>query len=241
MTALPAKTGFTSRSLTQAQFKPSIEALRDYLSGLLDNTGAAPAARTKLGLGSASTRNAGTGSSDLPDNAAVAAVVASLIDEGATTVFVQASAPTGWQQVTSVNDRVLRVTNRITGSADRGGSTGGGWTISGLSASVSVASRALSIAELPSHNHGGGNHRHATANVEVRHTTTWDNGSGTGEIYIFDNTWGGPRTVDLNNAGNSIPSQGGGAGHAHPGSTAAVSAGSAWRPKYVNCIIASKT
>lgn len=41
-------------------------------------------------------------------------------------LFVQSSAPTGWSQVTSLDDRVLRLVDGA------GAGTGGSWTISGL-------------------------------------------------------------------------------------------------------------
>jgi len=72
------------------------------------------------------------------------------IPSGTRMLFYQASAPTGWSQVTSVNDKVLRVVD------SGGGTTGGSWTISGLS----VDGHSLSESELPSHSHdfsGSGN------------------------------------------------------------------------------------
>lgn len=65
------------------------------------------------------------------------------MDAGTRTVFYQAAAPTGWTQVTSVNDKVLRL---VSGS---GGGTGGSWTISG----VTVDGHVLTVGELPAHTH----------------------------------------------------------------------------------------
>lgn len=67
------------------------------------------------------------------------------MDVGTRALFYQAAAPTGWTLVTSVNDRVLRV------SSTAGGGTGGNWTITGLV----VQGHALTEAQLPAHTHGG--------------------------------------------------------------------------------------
>jgi len=60
--------------------------------------------------------------------------------------FFQASAPTGWTQVTTHNDAMLRV---VSGT---GGGSGG--TASAITAHThTTASHALSIAEMPAHTH----------------------------------------------------------------------------------------
>jgi len=59
--------------------------------------------------------------------------------------FLQASAPTGWVQINTFNDQVIRVVNN-TGT---GGATGGSWTVSGFNDNPI----ALTIAQIPSHNH----------------------------------------------------------------------------------------
>jgi hypothetical protein len=56
-------------------------------------------------------------------------------------LFVQAAAPTGWTQRTTINDRVLRM---VSGT---GAGTGGSWTISG----ISVNDHTLSTSEIRSH------------------------------------------------------------------------------------------
>lgn len=65
------------------------------------------------------------------------------IPSGTKMLFAQASAPTGWTQDTTIDDKMLRV---VSGS---GGGTGGSWTASG----VSVAGHALTTDEIPSHTH----------------------------------------------------------------------------------------
>lgn len=68
--------------------------------------------------------------------------------QGAKMLFMQATAPTGWTQDTSEDDRVVRIIG--SGSpTETGGATGGSWTISG----VTTDGHALTVGELPSHSH----------------------------------------------------------------------------------------
>ena len=82
------------------------------------------------------------------------------IPDGSVMAFFQASAPTGWTQVTTQNDKTLRV---VSGT---GGGTGGDWAMSagettsshaGHSHSHTLAAGAhtLSTSEIPSHSHSG--------------------------------------------------------------------------------------
>jgi hypothetical protein len=57
--------------------------------------------------------------------------------------FGQSAAPTGWTQITTQNDRVLRL---VSGA---GAGTGGSWTISGLT----VLGHSLTPSELAAHSH----------------------------------------------------------------------------------------
>lgn len=61
MTALPNKASFTDGAVNNIGLRNALDGLRDYLNGLLDDTGATPAARTKLGLGSAALKAVGHG------------------------------------------------------------------------------------------------------------------------------------------------------------------------------------
>ena len=78
----------------------------------------------------------------------------------ATTVmlFVQASAPTGWTQVTTYNDRALRIVS--TGTGNVGGAVGGSVAFETAFASQtpagSNAGTAISTAQMPAHTHTGG-------------------------------------------------------------------------------------
>jgi hypothetical protein len=66
-----------------------------------------------------------------------------LVEPGIKMLFLQAAAPTGWTQDTSINDRVLRLASGV------GGGTGGDWTMT----SLKTAGHQLTVDELPSHSH----------------------------------------------------------------------------------------
>jgi len=65
---------------------------------------------------------------------------------GTKMLFIQNTAPTGWTFVAENNDTVI--INQST--VGNGGTTGGSWTISGISS----ASHALTESEMPAHTHG---------------------------------------------------------------------------------------
>lgn len=67
------------------------------------------------------------------------------IEPGTKMIFKQSSAPRGWTFLSEDNDRVLINTS----TQGDGGSTGGNWTISGHSLSVSTQNHALSLSEIP--------------------------------------------------------------------------------------------
>lgn len=77
------------------------------------------------------------------NQAARKAYVDAYFAAGTSIPFYQATAPAGWTQNVAINDRVLRVFSGV------GGGFGGNWTLSGMS----VDGHALSIAEMPAHNH----------------------------------------------------------------------------------------
>lgn len=171
---------------------------------------------------------------------------------GTVMLFAQSAPPSGWTQVTSNTDRMLRLVNDSSG-----GAVGGSWTISGTSLSLATSvtttttttdngstatptinSHVLSASEIPAHTHdtvlafGGGSAAitgGAGANVPTEVGSTVTSGTGTG----------------------------GGGGHTHTGSTAlsltlaSVSSSAAtptgsfsnngnWRPLYLNVLAASK-
>ena len=168
---------------------------------------------------------------------------------GTRSIFYQSSPPTGWTQDTTVNDRVLRVVNST------GGGSGGSWTISG----ISVNGHTLTVAEMPSHDHGntgsGGSHTHSgSTNTTGSHTHTYtelrDGGGGPFQVQGDDNdrhvetrntgsAGSHSHTVSINSAGShthDIPHQGGGGSHTH-----GLTIGSAWRPSYIDVIVATRS
>ena len=69
-------------------------------------------------------------------------------DTGTGMVFYQAAAPLGWTKVTNANESTLRV---VSGA---GGNKGGSVAFSTLFGRTTTDGHALTIAEMPSHNHG---------------------------------------------------------------------------------------
>lgn len=136
------------------------------------------------------------------------------IPAGTITDFFQAAAPTGWTQVVTQNDKVLRV---VSGA---GAGSGGSWTISGTTVTPTVNSHTLTVTEIPAHTHGvvaaGQGSRsdiagssNLTLATTATATLTTDNGTG------------------------------GGGGHTHT-ATATFTNDAAWRPAYIDVLIASK-
>lgn len=129
--------------------------------------------------------------------------------KGKRMLFLEATAPPGWTQDTSVNDRMLRIVS------GEGGGNGGSWTISGLSASVTVNNHTLSVAQIPSHSHD----------------------------YVRPEINGGQimRTHDGHQHGRLRPTSntGGGGAHNHSAS-ASISSNGTWRPAYVDVIACTK-
>jgi hypothetical protein len=148
---------------------------------------------------------------------------------GTRMMFDQAAAPTGWTQDTSLNDRVLRVVN---GDAADGGSSGGSWTISGLT----VGDTTLTVNQMPAHIHGVSDpgHKHT-----VRIPAVGNSNVGTAESLVRAETEGSDRVytnaAQSATTGISINSNGGGAAHTHT-----LTANGNWRPAYRNIIIAEK-
>ena len=89
-----------------------------------------------------------------------------LIPSGTKMLFVQASAPVGWTQITSsVDNKALRV---VSGS---GGGTGGSVSFTSAFASHTPAGTnagtAISIAQMPSHTHTGGTNQYHSNDPEA--------------------------------------------------------------------------
>jgi hypothetical protein len=141
-----------------------------------------------------------------------------IIPTGTVMLFMQSAAPLGWTQVTTVNDRVLRVVNDNTG-----GNTGGSWSISGLNAAVTVAGHSLTESELPSHRHGLFNGVGILALTLAAGSATASAGGTQGEADLYYTDYDGSNSA-----------------HGHAGSTATASGDGTWRPAYVNMLAASK-
>ena len=152
--------------------------------------------------------------------------------------FLQATAPTGWTQVTTWNDQVLRVI----GSAGTGGTTGGNWAISGCT----VGNTSITQAQLPnvnfivtdpSHTHGvtdaGHDHNLGGSTGSSPYGTPSEAGAITGGFITATAMTG----VSINSATTGITVNSGGSGATH---THTFTADGTWRPSYVNALAASK-
>jgi hypothetical protein len=120
-----------------------------------------------------------------------------------------ASVPTGWSIVASLADKTILTTSTASEIDD----TGGSWTVSGLSGSTTVGGHALTIAEMPAHDHaspGDFGFYVGMASAGSRATAA----AGTTNSYL-----------------SPTASTGGGASHSHTASTSVSSSG-AWRPAY---------
>jgi len=160
-------------------------------------------------------------------------VLGTFIPSGTRMVFYQASAPTGWTKVSTINDRVLRV---VSGT---GGGTGGNWRISG----ISVSGHTLTTSEMPSHTHAkgtlatlnGGSHTH---NIKLYdkggedHNTIAEERS---ETLLFGNQSTDPAGTHSHTITGSTGSTGGGGSHSH-----GLTIGNSWRPAYADVIVCSK-
>lgn len=170
---------------------------------------------------------------------------------GTKMVFAQASAPTGWTQDTSNNDKALRV---VSGS---GGGTGGTHGLSsppGTSHShtgpshthstpnhshshnLSAGAHTLSTAQMPSHSHGYGTNN---SNDTWTNCSTVKQVCGAASHTRYTSNTGGSSSHSHSLAG-SISS--GGAGTSGSGGTGATSSSgpTAFAPRYVDVIVCSK-
>jgi len=154
-------------------------------------------------------------------------------------VFYQASAPTGWTQVVTDNDKALRV---VSGS---GGGSGG---THGLSTPPSTA-----------HTHTGPSHTHGYSTV-IAHTHTFTTASDGSHAHTI-NVWGGSGTYNALGGDGSTLSRtentSSTGSHTHTGTTASTGSGSgtttaagtgntgsngptAFAPQYIDVIVCSK-
>lgn len=149
-----------------------------------------------------------------------------IVPQSSVSIFYQSTAPTGWSQITSQNDRTLRV---VSGT---GGGTGGSSpfttvfpnalrpvTQTGIPVTGTVGGTTLSVAQLPSHTHPNG------GSIGLN-PGGGDVSSGGGWSRVFPAT-------GANGSGNS---------HTHPWSgTASFSTNIDLRVQYIDVIICSFT
>jgi hypothetical protein len=182
-----------------------------------------------------------------------------MIPSGTKMVFFQSSPPTGWTQDTDVNNRLLRV---VSGT---GGGTGGTWTISGLT----VAGHSLTVAQMPSHSHGGstGNRSPGTNTAGAhRHSINGSNTNSPGTIvgsrhtsartFVAGDTAATASLINhatFSSSGNFVMSSEGGHSHtvsSHDHSISSQGGGSShthgishdgtWSPSHIDVIVAAR-
>jgi hypothetical protein len=145
-------------------------------------------------------------------NVTITATASSPIPAGTAMLFYQAAAPTGWTQVTTQNNKALRIVSGTGGGT--GGSVAfttafasqtpaGSVSVSGTNASGAVSSYTLATADIPSHTHnarqlgsnigcGGGQVVGDGACSTVADFVTKATGGGGGHSHGFTNpTWSG--------------------------------------------------
>lgn len=134
---------------------------------------------------------------------------------GTLSLFQQTAAPTGWTKQTAHDNKALRV---VTGTAGSGGNINFTTTF----ARTATDSHALTVAQMPAHNHGSaGNHSHTG-------TASDNSGSSYGFVgALGDNSYGGTST----NGAHTHNTEGSNSGHTHNMDI---------RVQYVDVIIASK-
>lgn len=157
------------------------------------------------------------------------------LPSGTVGLYYQASAPTGWTQVTTLNDYALRIVNTS------GGGTGGTTafssvftnqtpTISGGTLTASIGATTLSVSQMPSHTHSANS-----------------NGGGSPNFAGIAN--GGPGVAYGSGCQYSIyqsgdtQAQGGGSSHTHSfsGSVSAITSSAiTLNVRYANIILCSK-
>jgi hypothetical protein len=206
-------TGLTT-ALTVAQGGTGVTASTGTGSNVLS------ASPTFTGTPLAPTATVGTNTTQLATTAFVLANIpaaAVVIPAGSVMLFYQAAAPTGWTQVTTQNNKALRI---VSGT---GGGTGGSVDFTTAFASQSVSgsvgtsgATTLSTAQMPSHDH----------------SYTTPNATG---------LYGGiPEVSALSSTGTySTGAQGGGGSHTHTGGTFTGTAINL-AVQYIDVIIASK-
>lgn len=168
--------------------------------------------------------------------------------QNATTLFYRASAPTGWTQVTSQNDKALRVVN---GTGAGGGGNNSFSTVFGPGKSFTfpwqdnndgIGERSLANNNIPSHTHGDGGAFDLTASPQNPNGTytTGDVARGSGWGIDIANQPGINAFFGLPGATGGVTGPDGN-GHIHPFSASGTSPSIdlALDVQYIDCILCS--
>jgi hypothetical protein len=155
-----------------------------------------------------------------------AAAGAATIPSGSVFLLYQASAPTGWTQVTALDDYALRITSSTGGTT--GGTTAFSTVFSNQTPTITVGSTTLSSTQMPSHSHSlkyGDSGSPTPFNNAQSFGYTVDTGAG----YMWSGTPQGSFAGLVDNTGGS-------GSHNHSGSSSVLTL----NVRYANIIICSK-
>ena len=157
------------------------------------------------------------------------------IPSGSVMLFYQSAAPTGWTQVTSLNDYGLRL---VSGT---GGTTGGTTAFSSVftnqtptitTSGLSAGATTLSTTQIPSHNHPL-KYSGYVANSTFNSAGYFANYTACSTTYMNGSCGSGTNA-------NVITAAGGGSSHTHSISGSATSSAITLNVQYANIIICSK-
>lgn len=177
--------------------------LKDHVDAL-ESSRAPLASPAFTGTPTAPTAASGTNTTQIATTAFVMTAAfnaaAASVPSGSYMIFVQTAAPTGWTKQTTHDNKALRI---VSGTASSGGSVaftsafasqGISGTVSSATSTGTVGGTTLTVAQIPSHNHGGAN---VNANA----------GYGADTQYNPDD--------DILNTANGTGYTGGGGSHTH--------------------------